>query len=98
TLSLGYKLSSEEQSPADLVRYAQMAEDSAALADPATSGTTSLHRVCRRPVRILRQRGPRSRAIPERADAPRIGRRGGAGSPAGGRGIHRATPHLPHAV
>jgi coenzyme F420-dependent glucose-6-phosphate dehydrogenase len=27
TLSLGYKLSSEEQSPADLVRYAQMAED-----------------------------------------------------------------------
>jgi len=28
TLSLGYKLSSEEQSPADLVRYAQMAEDS----------------------------------------------------------------------
>ncbi len=28
TLALGYKLSSEEQSPADLVRYAQMAEDS----------------------------------------------------------------------
>jgi hypothetical protein len=27
TLALGYKLSSEEQSPADLVRYAQMAED-----------------------------------------------------------------------
>ena len=27
TLSLGYKLSSEEQSPGDLVRYAQMAED-----------------------------------------------------------------------
>ena len=27
TLSLGYKLSSEEQSPVDLVRYAQMAED-----------------------------------------------------------------------
>jgi coenzyme F420-dependent glucose-6-phosphate dehydrogenase len=27
TLSLGYKLSSEEQSPIDLVRYAQMAED-----------------------------------------------------------------------
>jgi G6PDH family F420-dependent oxidoreductase len=27
TLSLGYKLASEEQSPADLVRYAQMAED-----------------------------------------------------------------------
>jgi coenzyme F420-dependent glucose-6-phosphate dehydrogenase len=27
TLSLGYKLSSEEQSPNDLVRYAQMAED-----------------------------------------------------------------------
>jgi coenzyme F420-dependent glucose-6-phosphate dehydrogenase len=27
TLSLGYKLSSEEQSPTDLVRYAQMAED-----------------------------------------------------------------------
>ena len=26
TLSLGYKLSSEEQSPGDLVRYAQMAE------------------------------------------------------------------------
>ena len=28
TLALGYKLSSEEQSPAELVRYAQMAEDS----------------------------------------------------------------------
>ena len=28
TLSLGYKLSSEEQSPVDLVRYAQMAEES----------------------------------------------------------------------
>jgi len=27
TLSLGYKLSSEEQSPLDLVRQAQMAED-----------------------------------------------------------------------
>ncbi len=27
TISLGYKLSSEEQSPADLVRYARMAED-----------------------------------------------------------------------
>lgn len=27
TVSLGYKLSSEEQSPADLVRQAQMAED-----------------------------------------------------------------------
>jgi coenzyme F420-dependent glucose-6-phosphate dehydrogenase len=27
TLSLGYKLASEEQSPSDLVRYAQMAED-----------------------------------------------------------------------
>lgn len=27
-LSLGYKLSSEEQSPLDLVRYAQMAQDS----------------------------------------------------------------------
>ena len=27
TLALGYKLSSEEQSPADLVRQAQMAED-----------------------------------------------------------------------
>jgi hypothetical protein len=27
TLSLGYKLSSEEQSPNDLVRHAQMAED-----------------------------------------------------------------------
>src|SRR5262249_49779078 len=27
-ISLGYKLSSEEQSPRDLVRYAQMAEDS----------------------------------------------------------------------
>ena len=28
TPALGYKLSSEEQSPADLIRYAQMAEDS----------------------------------------------------------------------
>ena len=27
TLSLGYKLSSEEQAPGDLVRYAQMTED-----------------------------------------------------------------------
>ena len=27
-LTLGYKLSSEEQSPLDLVRYAQMAQDS----------------------------------------------------------------------
>ena len=28
SLSLGYKLSSEEQTPSDLVRYAQMAEES----------------------------------------------------------------------
>ena len=27
TVSIGYKLSSEEQTPSDLVRYAQMAED-----------------------------------------------------------------------
>src|SRR5262249_28881558 len=51
TLSLGYKLSSEEQSPADLVRHAQMAED--AHAAPATPGTKSLHRVCRRSVRLF---------------------------------------------
>jgi alkanesulfonate monooxygenase SsuD/methylene tetrahydromethanopterin reductase-like flavin-dependent oxidoreductase (luciferase family) len=28
SISLGYKLSSEEQTPSDLVRYARMAEDS----------------------------------------------------------------------
>src|SRR5262249_37675479 len=33
-IALGYKLSSEEQAPRDLVRYAQMAEDTLSLVRP----------------------------------------------------------------